>query len=69
MILVTAINNKEFYLNPDLIYRIEEIPDTLVTLVDGKAIVVREPAEVVVQRIVEYRKQISQPIVNEKEQM
>ncbi len=38
MILVTALNGKPFYLNPTLIYQIEEMPDTLITLTDGKNI-------------------------------
>ena len=47
MILVTALNGKPFYLNPTLIYRIEEMPDTLITLTDGKTLVVT-------QRVIEY---------------
>ena len=39
MILVTALNGKPFYLNPTLIYQIEEMPDTLITLTDGKTLV------------------------------
>lgn len=40
MILLTALNGREFYLNPELIYRVEEMPDTLITLIDGKTLVV-----------------------------
>lgn len=58
MILLTALNSKNFYLNPDLIYRMDETPDTTITLTDGKTIVVREPAEVVVTKILAYRQAI-----------
>ena len=44
MILLTALNGREFYLNPELIYRVEEMPDTLITLIDGKTLVVTESA-------------------------
>lgn len=54
MILVTALNGKPFYLNPTLIYRIEEMPDTLITLTDGKTLVVAEAAQEVAQRVIEY---------------
>jgi flagellar protein FlbD len=69
MILMTAFNGRTFYLNPDLMYRIEETPDTMITLVDGKTLVVADSAEVVVQRIIEYRQTISYPIVETKEKM
>lgn len=58
MIKLTGITGKIFYLNPDLIYRMEEVPDTTITLVDGKSLVVKEEAFTVVQRIIHYRKQI-----------
>ncbi|MGX7195974.1 flagellar FlbD family protein [Enterococcus olivae] len=69
MILVTALNGKDFYLNPDLIYRLEENSDTYITLVDGKTVIVQESVESVVQRIVEYRRQITQPIVGKNEEI
>lgn len=62
MILVTSLSKKQFYLNPDLIYRLEETPDTMVTLVDGKTLLVIETADEVIQRIIEYGQKIQQPI-------
>lgn len=58
MILLTSFNGKEFYLNPDLIYRIDETPDTVITLTDGKTLVVKEKAVLVKQLIIEYRQQV-----------
>jgi flagellar protein FlbD len=58
MIPVTSLSKKQFYLNPDLIYRLEETPDTMVTLVDGKTLLVIETADEVIQRIIEYRQKI-----------
>ncbi len=62
MILLTRLNGTEFYLNPDLIQSIERTPDTVITLINEKKLVVRESPEVIRQRYVEYRQQISQPI-------
>ena len=36
MITLTTIKGNSFYLNSDLIEQIEELPDTLITLVNGK---------------------------------
>lgn len=58
MIELTGITGKIFYLNPDLIYRMEEVPDTTITLVDGKSLVVKESAKIIIQRIIQYRQQI-----------
>lgn len=58
MILLTSFKGKEFYLNPDLIYRIDETPDTVITLVDGKTLVVRDTAFEIREAIIEYRHRI-----------
>lgn len=42
MIVLTRLNGEQFALNPDLIERVEETPDTHITLVDGKNLMVRE---------------------------
>ncbi|TDT50604.1 flagellar FlbD family protein [Fonticella tunisiensis] len=57
MIKLTGLNNKEFYLNCDLIEKLEVTPDTVITLTTGKKFVVLEPPEVIIRRIVEFRKQ------------
>ena len=56
--LVTRLNGKEFYVNPDMITFIEETPDTVITLTDGRKLVVTEDAVPVIERIVEYRKKV-----------
>lgn len=58
MIKVTRLNNKEFYVNPDLIEFIEETPDTVISLTTGKKIVVEEGVNTVLNIILEYRKSI-----------
>lgn len=64
MIELTSFNGKIFYLNPDLIYRMEEVPDTTITLVDGKSLIVRESAKNVVNLIISYRQQTLSQVAN-----
>ena len=48
MITVTRLNGPAFALNPDLIERIEETPDTVIHLVGGTNYVVVESVEEIV---------------------
>ena len=54
MIKVTRMNGQAFVVNADLVKFVEETPDTIITLRDGEKILVLEPADVVVERAVEY---------------
>lgn len=51
MILVTNLSDEKYYLNPGLIETIEMIPDTLITMSNGKTHLVREPARDVAAQI------------------
>ena len=57
MIKATKLNHMEFYINPDLIEFMEESPDTVITLTTGIKVNVEERAQVIVDRIIEYRRQ------------
>jgi flagellar protein FlbD len=61
MIRVTRLNSSPLILNSDLIEHIETTPDTVIILTTGQSVRVREPAEEVVQRIVEFRRRIHAP--------
>lgn len=61
MIKVTRFQGKQYYLNSDLIMSIEETPDTVISLVNGVKIVVKEDMEEVVERIKNFRKEINYP--------
>ena len=54
MISVTRLNGDRFVLNADLIRTIEENPDTVITLVNGDHIVVRERMSEIVRMTIEY---------------
>ena len=58
MIHLTRINHAPFVLNSDRIEYIEATPDTVLTLTTGQKIVVLEPVEEVVRRVVEFRRAI-----------
>lgn len=55
MVPLTRLNGGVLHLNADLIASVEEFHDTVVTLVDGRCIVVAETAEQVVAELLHYR--------------
>lgn len=58
MILLTRLNGTTFAVNPDLVERIQEQPDTTVVLVDGTTFIVTETVEEVITEIAEYRARV-----------
>ena len=57
MIKVTRFNLSELLVNADLIEFVETTPDTVITLVTGRKVLVRETADEVRQRILAYRRE------------
>ncbi|WP_227767235.1 flagellar FlbD family protein [Zhaonella formicivorans] len=58
MIKLTTLDKREIYLNPELVEQLERVPETVITLTNGKKMLVCESVEEVVQRIMTYRQQI-----------
>ncbi len=58
MITVTRLNGKQFVMNAELIRMIESTPDTVITLLGGDHIVVREPMDEVVRRAIDYARSV-----------
>lgn len=61
MIELTRFNSEskkmgKFILNAEQIQIIEETPDTVITLMNEKKLIVEEPAEEVVRRVMKYRR-------------
>ncbi len=56
MIRLTRLNGNPITLNSDLIKFVENAPDTVITLVSGEKMVVKENSEEVMQRVVEFRR-------------
>lgn len=55
MIEVTRLNGRPMVLNCDLIKTAEASPDTMLTLVNGEKLIVRETCEEVSERVLAYR--------------
>ncbi|MGA2537435.1 MAG: flagellar FlbD family protein [Terracidiphilus sp.] len=55
MIQLTRLNGIPIVLNSDLIKTIEASPDTMLTLINGEKIIIREPCEEVTERVLAYR--------------
>ena len=56
MITVTRFDNSAFIVNADLIEFVESLPDTHISLVTGRKLLVRETAQEVVSRVLDYRR-------------
>jgi flagellar protein FlbD len=63
MIQLTRLNNHPLAVNSDLIKFVEQAPDTVITLVNGEKIVVRENAHEVLERVVQFRRSVLQGIM------
>lgn len=63
MIKVTRLNNAEFVVNADQIEFIEATPDTVISLLSGKKIVVKESVDEVIAKIVAYRRSFGCPFL------
>lgn len=58
MILLKRLTGSTLALNPDLMERVEANPDTVVTMVDGKKVLVHETVEEIVTAVLDYRAEI-----------
>jgi flagellar protein FlbD len=58
MIELTRFNGERFVLNANLIEMVESTPDTVIRLLNGKKVIVRETVEEVVQRALEYARRV-----------
>jgi flagellar protein FlbD len=60
MIQLTRLNHHALVVNSDLIKFVEQAPDTVITLLNGEKIVVRESAPDVLERVVQFRRSVLQ---------
>lgn len=59
MITLHKLNGTEIVLNAELIESLEVGPETVVSLATGNRFLVRESADEVVQKVLEYRKKVN----------
>jgi len=58
MIKLTRLNNQPLVVNCDLIKSVENAPDTVLTLVTGEKIIVRETSEQILDRVIAFRRAV-----------
>ena len=58
MIHLTRLNGSPMVVNSDLIKFVENAPDTVITLVNGEKVVVRETTDEVLARVIEFRRSV-----------
>ena len=65
MIEVTRLNGNSMFINSDLIKIAEASPDTMLTLIHGEKLIVRESCEEVEARILAYRARLLAAVAQE----
>jgi len=58
MIQLTRLNNQPLVVNSELIKFLEQSPDTVLTLVTGEKIIVRETPDEVLKKVIAFRQTI-----------
>lgn len=58
MIQVTRLNDKKMTINADLIEMVEQTPDTVISLTNGKKFVVKESETQIRMLVIEYKKEV-----------
>jgi flagellar protein FlbD len=58
MIEVSTLTGTPFILNCEHIEKIEHIPETIITLTNGKKYLVKEDVKEVIRRVIEYKNKI-----------
>ncbi|ADO76707.1 flagellar FlbD family protein [Halanaerobium praevalens] len=58
MIKLTRTSGKEFILNADLIVEVQETPDTVISLTNGKKLLVKDSADDIINKVIGYRQEI-----------
>ena len=59
LIKLTGLNHKEVIINSSIIEKIEEVPETVITLLNGNKYLVEESVDEVIDKIIEFKKRIN----------
>ncbi len=65
MIKLRRLNGSYFVLNCELIETLEETPDTIISTINGKKILVAESIEEIVEKVLQYKRSIF--LLNDKD--
>lgn len=63
MIKVTRFNHTELIVNADMIEFVEHTPDTVITMITGRKVLVLESVEEIVNSVVAYRCEVGKSFV------
>lgn len=66
MIFLTRINGAKFYINAELIQTVESTPDTIITLVSNRKLIVKDTPQEIAERFIEYRRKTLAPFTSQK---
>jgi flagellar protein FlbD len=58
MIEVTRLNDTKLIINADMIEKVEEAPDTVITLTSGNKIIVKESRQEIKNLVILYKKEV-----------
>lgn len=58
MIKLTMLSRQNFVLNAEIIEKIEEVPETVITLTNGKKYLVFESADEVIEKVIAFKQKI-----------
>ena len=67
MIRLTDLGGQTLWLNPDLIERLHSAPDTIISLLTGSTMMVREHPEEITRLIIDFRRLCGAPPALNKE--
>jgi flagellar protein FlbD len=59
LIPVTLLNGNTIYVNPNLIEILESTPDTVITLTNGKKLMIRETPEDIAQKFTDFAAKVT----------
>ncbi|WP_425449185.1 flagellar FlbD family protein [Dethiothermospora halolimnae] len=57
MIEVSRINGKKVIINSELIETVESTPDTVITLTNGKKMVVEDTTDEIIRKVIKYKQE------------
>jgi flagellar protein FlbD len=64
MINLTRLNGQNLAINGDLIERIEDRPDTIITLITGNQFIVKDSVKQVMEKVIQYKQRVNTPQTN-----
>lgn len=59
MINLTRLNGQNLVINGDLIERMEDRPDTIITLITGNQFIVKDSVEQVMEKVIQYKQRVN----------